>query len=365
MKLAIVCDDLIQFGGQERLVLAAHGIWPKAPVYASVASKRWLTAAKSKGIDLRLSFMQKLPLVEELNRIYAAFFMHILAFESFDFSSYDIVLSFSSRFAHGVITKPETKHICYMNSPGRMFWEPNDYFKKERVGCADLSILLNKMRIWSYTAAQRVEFLVSNSDSTRRKVKKYFGRDSVVIYPFAEADWADKSRGDYFLIVTRLLPWKRVDIAVEAANKCGVKVKIVGAGPDLLRLKKIAGPTVEFLGELKDNDKCRLMSGCIALVSTQAEDFGIAPIEAMALGRPVIAYGEGGVLETVVEGKTGEFFYEQTAYSLAKAVENFDPSKYSAHACISQARKFSKDLFERNLKQLVHDVYLGTHYEYV
>lgn len=369
MKLAIVHDDLIQFGGAEKLVLAMHELWPDAPIYTSAASEKWLEIISKEGIELETSFMQKLPFIERLYRYYSPFLLHAMAFEQFDFSEFDVVLSVSARYAHGVITKPGTKHICYMNSPGRMLWEPSSYFKGENYGLLSpikfmaplfLKLPLSILRAWDYAASRKVDYFVANSRTPQERIKKYYRRDSVIIYPFVdyeEFSGLEPKEGDYFLVLTRLAPWKKVEIAVRACSEQGLMLKIVGTGPDESRLKSLAGKSVEFLGYVSEKNKKELLSGCTAVINTQKEDFGIVPLEAMASGKPVIAYKGGGVLETVVPGKTGEFFTEQTADSLTKALKNFDKNKYSPDDCRIRAAEFDKSVFINKIRALVDGVY--------
>lgn len=369
MKLAIVHDDLIQFGGAENLLMALHSLWPNAPIYTSVASKRWKEICKEENIDLRTSFMQKLPFAEKLNRHYSPFLMHALAFQSFRFDDYDIVISSSSRYAHSIITKPQTKHVCYMNSPGRMFWESDEYFEHEQYGFLKsikklakpfLSIFLSHLRQWDYISAQRVDYFIANSNLIKERIKKYYKRNSTVIYPFIDYDTFSSQKvndGEYFLVLTRLSPWKRVDIAIEACNKLKLPLKVVGFGSDLHRLEKLAGPTVDILGYVSDERKIDLYERCKALIVTQKEDFGITPLEAMALGKPVIAFREGGVQETVIEGNTGEFFDEQSSESLEKVLESFNEDKYSLYHCKDRAKKFSRHVFDRKINQFINAVF--------
>ena len=363
MKLAIVCDDLIQFGGQERVVMALHDMWPDAPIFTSAVSNRWAALCRQKNIRVETSFIQKLPFLERLNKFYAGFLLYPLAFESFDLSPFDVVLSVSSRFAHGVITKPPIKHICYMNSPGRMFWEPWSYFVEGMSRFLPVvSGLLAYLRVWDFVAATRVDFFIANSKVPQERIKKYYGRDSEIIYPFVETPRREvlaHGKGDYFLLISRLQSWKRTDIVVKAFTDLGVRLKIVGEGPALSTLKSTAGATCEFLGYVSEEKKQELLSGCIALIHPQLEDFGIVPLEAMALGKPVIAYGEGGALETIVPGQTGEFFYHQTTNDVVDAVRKFDSDKYSTYACVNRAREFSRAVFERRIKDYVDNVYFG------
>lgn len=368
MKIAIVHDDLIQFGGAEKVLMAIYEIWPKAPIYTSVASEEWQEVCREKQIELKTSFMQKLPLVKKLNRYYSVFLMHALAFESFDFSGYDVVISTSTRYAHSVITKPETTHICYMHSPGRMIWESSDYFKHENFGFFKpfknfsklfLSKPLSHLRKWDFVSAQRPDFFIANATLSKNRIDKYYKREATVIYPFVDFDLfsdANTYVGEYFLVVTRLASWKKVEIAIKACNKLGLPLKIAGSGPDEDRLKEMAGSTVEFLGYVQDDEKVKLYAKSKALILTQKEDFGITPLEAMAAGKPIIAYGKGGALETVIEGKTGEFFDEQNPESLMEVLQNFNESNYGPYHCKAQAREFTKTKFQRKIKTFVQKV---------
>jgi glycosyltransferase involved in cell wall biosynthesis len=301
------------------------------------------------------TFMQRIPFKRQLQKV--LFPLYPLAFESLDFSDYDLVISSSARFAHGVITRPETKHICYLHSPGRMFWEPDHYFGSESRLKTLLTPALSYLRLWDHTAAQRVDQFVANSKHIAGKIKRYYGREAVVVYPFVDLEKFEirspkSETEDYFLVVTRLAPWKRVEIAVAAAKQAGVKLKVVGTGPDEKRLRKIAGSGVEILGGVPDEAVVELFQNCSALVMTQEEDFGITSLEAQACGKPVIAYGGGGALETVVEGKTGEFFREQTGDSLVEALKRFDPSKYRPEDCRKNAERFSKIRFQKELVEI-------------
>jgi glycosyltransferase involved in cell wall biosynthesis len=401
MKIAIVCDDLVQMGGQERVILAFHEAFPDAPVYTSMASARWMEKCKDLKIDLRTSFMQKFPLREKLVRYYSTLLFQIAAYESFDLSEYDVVLSSSSRFSHGVITKPGTKHICYMHSPGRMFWEPEMYFENETFGILKplrslagmfLSIPLSIMRLWDRSAVSRIDVLVANSLTSQARISKYYRRDSHMIHPFTDlidlSGAAPVSIGDtpgdasrnkgYYLVITRLVPWKRVDIAVRSCMELGLELKVIGEGPDLKRLQDLVkeysvksaslangaslsnrSSLIEFLGYVPEAKKIRMLAGCKALIQTQKEDFGIVPLEALSYGKPVIAYGQGGVLETVEPGVTGEFFMEQDHNSLSQTLREFRPEKYDPAACIRKAREFDRMKFLTNVKDLLNIVYLS------
>jgi glycosyltransferase involved in cell wall biosynthesis len=362
MKIAIVFDDLIQFGGAERLLLAVHEIWPDAPVYTSFASKEWLKKCEEEGIELKTSYMQKLPFKKKLNRLYAPMFLYNFAFESFDFSEFEIVLSISSRFAHGIVTKSSTKHVCYMNSPGRMFWEPFDYFKNENKGNIIEKILrlpLVLMRIWDFVSAQRVDHFIANSKTPQKRILEYYKRGSEIVYPFVNVPKKDAvKKSEYYLVISRLLSWKRIDLAVEAAERGQFILKIIGSGPEFKRLSKVGSKNIELLGYVSEDEKLKLISESMGVIVTQKEDFGIVPLEAMALGVPVIAYGSGGVLETVIDNVSGKFFYEQTSQSLTAAIQEFDYGSYRRDQSIEIAQKFSKKSFKHNIEKIVDSVYL-------
>ena len=366
MKLAIVCDDLIQKGGAERIVEEFSDMFPDSPIYTSLASKEWMRKFKKKNRVVKTSFLQKFPLSVKLNRYYSPFLLHVLAFQSFDFSDFDIVLSSSSRFAHFSLTKPGNVHFCYMHSPGRMFWEPFDYFENENFGILKpfkrfsgkfLRFPLSYLRMIDFEASKKVDFFIANSKVSQMRIKKYYGRDSQIIHPFIDYKKFEKVKpedGDHFLVVTRLAPWKKVDIAIEACKNLGLKLKIIGSGPDLVRLKSISNSSIEFLGYVSEERKIEEIRKCKAVIITQSEDFGIVPLEAMACGKPVIAFGKGGVLETVMPCKTGEFFEEQSSFSLEKVLKKFDPSFYSPQDCKLQAKKFDKKIFEMEIKKAIN-----------
>lgn len=366
LKIALVHDDLTQYGGGERVFLAIREIFPTAAIYTSMITDEW--RKRLGGQRPHTSFMQRLLFKERLERAY--FPLYPLAFESFDFSDFDLVISSSSRFAHGIITRPETIHICYMHSPGRQFWEAESYFENNpRLGGL-LSPVLSYLRLWDQAAAQRVDHFIANSKNTAERMAKYYGREAAVVYPFVDLDKFRQvgnrqevkttnyqlPTNDYYLIVTRLAAWKRVDIAVEAARQLGFRLKVVSDGPDRKRLEALAQgkkhkakgiSNVEFLGRISDEELAGLYKNCRAFIMTQKEDFGIAPLEAQAVGKPVIAYGAGGALETVVPGKTGEFFYPQTSEALVKVLKGFESRRYDPMECRKQAERFSKDVFKK------------------
>lgn len=372
MKIAIVHDELVQGGGAERLLLLMHEVWPDAPVYTSIYAPENLPPEFRK-VDIRTSFMQRLPFSKGLRRQYLP--LYPFAFESFDFSEFDVVLSSSTRFAHGVITKPKTLHISYSNSPSRFLWETPKYLERENIGVLGrllLSPILSYLRIWDQTAVQRPDFWIANSKNVAGKLKKFYRKDSAVIYPgvdvnkfkmeakppYSVAQNAKlKMKNDYFLIVTRLLPWKRVDLAVGVCSRLELPLIVVGDGPDAKRLKKFASRSVRFLGNVSEDKLAAIYRGARALIMTQAEDFGIAALEAQAAGVPVIAYGEGGAKETVLAGETGLYFNPQTEDVLKDALRKFEKMEFSPHDCMKNAQKFSIEKFKESLKSFVKEKY--------
>ncbi len=374
MKVAIIHDDFIQYGGAEQLVLALWEIWPNAVLYTSYVTNDWAKILKEKNIEYKTSFMQKLPYKKKLNKYYAGLMLYPLAFESFDFTGFDLVISSSSRFAHCIVTKPSTLHISYINSPGRMFWEFWDYFENfsfsrrniiKRLYINLLKAVASYYRTWDYYSSFRADYLIANSSIPHNRIKKFYDKESTIIYPFVNTKYFEnkpKSKANFFLIITRLVSWKKVDIAIDAFIKNGQNLRIIGDGPELQPLKaKAAGyKNIELLGYVSDDVKIDLLCSCCALINTQLEDFGIAPLEAMAAGKPVLAYGRGGALETVIEGKTGAFYYEQTPQALNAALETFDPESYLVTDCVYQARRFDKDVFLSKIKAFVDSVYLGS-----
>lgn len=357
MRIAIVHDDLVQQGGAERLVEEMTKIWPEADVYTITAAS-W---AKRVFPRLRTSFVGKIPF--STNFLYKALFpWHPLAIESFNLNSYDVVLSSSARFALGVITQPKTKHICYLNSPGREFWEPWRYFSQSwQINL--LAPFLSQLRLWSFTAAQRVDYFIANSENVRSQIGKYFRREAEVIYPFVDLttlqtpEVCKPSVGQYLLVVSRLVRWKRLEVAIEACNKLRRRLVIVGDGPDRSRLQRLAGPTVTFLGRRSRQTVINYLHGCQALLHPQEEDFGIVPLEAMGAGKAVIAYRGGGALETVVEGKTGLFFWPQTGQALERVLATFQIEKFSETECRKRAADFSQEKFRDQLQSFVNKVY--------
>lgn len=358
MKTALVHDDLVQSGGAERVAAIFHALYPDAPLYTAIYDPRTTLPAFADA-DIRTSFLQRSPIASRrLHKLALPYFP--AAFEEFDFTGYDLVLSSSSRFAKGVITGPETCHICYCHTPARFVWRPHDYLKQSRSARLLAPLMrgmMSKLRAWDLESAQRVDYFLANSYNVARRIRKYYRRDATVIYPPVETSRyqpvAQAEVGDHFLVVSRLIGYKRVDLVIDACNRLGASLRIVGDGPELAALRKKAGPSTRFLGRLSDTQVADEYARCRALVFAGEEDFGLTPLEAMASGRPVVAYGAGGALESVVEGKTGLFFAEQSSDALAAALTaigqmTFDPDTLRAHAM-----RFDIAVFEQRLREFV------------
>jgi glycosyltransferase involved in cell wall biosynthesis len=369
LRTALVHDDLVQAGGAERVAAAFYGLFPRAPMYTALYNPR-TTLADFAGRDIRTSYLQRTPFSwKPMHQLALPYFPG--AIEQFDLSGYDLVLSSSSRFAKGVITNPETCHICYCHTPARFAWRSHDYLSRSwsaRLAASFGRKLLTDLRSWDENSAQRVDYFIANSYNIARRIKKRYRRDvAAVIPPPVEisrfSPIAAEHVGRHFLVVSRLVGYKRVDLAIEACNRLGLDLRIVGDGPEMARLRKIAGPTIEFLGRLDDKQVESEYARCRALIFPGEEDFGLTPLEAMASGRPVVAYGGGGAVETVIDGETGVLFSEQSVDSLAGALRSAMSLATDAGNLRSHAARFGRDVFEARLAQFI-EAALAEHRRY-
>lgn len=362
MKVALIHDHLAQDGGAEKVLKIFCDMYADAPIYTLLYEPE--NANKNyKDRQIETSIIQKLPGGIKHYRWYLPFMP--MAVEFFDLRPFDLVISDASAFAKGVITSTKTMHICYCHTPTRYLWSDthqyinelpyNKFFKKI------IALSLSFLRLWDRAAADRVDYYIANSKFVAKRIKKYYNRDSRVIYPPVETHRFEvgEGPGEYFLIGGRLAPYKRVDLVVEAFMNTGLKLKIFGDGVDLERLKNIAGGSgnIEFLGRVSEDEKFMLFRHCIAFINPQEEDFGITVIEAQACGRPVIAYGSGGALESIKPGITGEFFYEQTAESLTSVLTSFDENKYDKKNIRAHADTFSVERFKSEMEEFILEKY--------
>ncbi|MFH1457171.1 MAG: glycosyltransferase [Patescibacteria group bacterium] len=356
MRIALIHDMLVQEGGQERVLRALQELFPEAPTFVLIYDKQNKEKYYSDK-DIRATFLQKMPYIENKFQWYLPFMS--AAIESHNLRDFDLVLSSSSSFAKGVITKPGTKHICYCHTPTRYLWFdwqgyvedlPYPNFIKKM-----LPLYLSHLRNWDWSASQRVDKFLANSCTVRDRIKRYYNSDAQVIYPPVDTDkfYINNNLNNYYLIGGRLVPYKRYDLAVRGFNRLGIPLKIFGTGPEFEKLKNIAKGNIEFLGEVSEKEKAELYSKCLAFINPQEEDFGITAVEAMASGRPVIAYKAGGALEIVLDGITGEFIEEQTWENLANTVIHFKPEKYNSEEIKNSAEKFSKECFKKEIKNFI------------
>lgn len=352
MRIALVHDYLTQFGGGERVLSTFCEMFPEAPIFTLIYDQK-STNRVFKDKKIYTSFLQKIPGTKKFFRGFI--WLMPLGIEQLDLSGFDLVISISHSYGKGVITKPSAKQICYCLTPTRYLWHSPGLPLKFIT-----NPILSYLRNWDYQAAQRPDYFVASSENVRQRIKKYYNRESEVIYPPVGIDRFYKSDDlkDYFLMVGRLVPYKRFDIAIEAFSRLpNEKLLIIGSGPELKKLKfksyKLKADNIKFLGQVSDSELPKYYASCKALIFPQEEDFGITPVEAMASGRPVIAYRAGGVLETVKDGETGIFFEEQTPASLDEAVKNFNKLNFNFEKLQEQAKKFSKQMFKQKISNLV------------
>ncbi|MBU2037179.1 glycosyltransferase [Patescibacteria group bacterium] len=362
MRVALVHDYLNQYGGAERVLEVFCEIWPDAPIFTLVYDKQ-RTGGAFEGRKIRTSFLQKVPLAKTHHRPFLM--LMPLAIEQFDLLKYDLVISSSASFAKGVITRPDALHICYCHTPTRYVWDDSQKYINEfnypsfiKKG---IPLFLNYLRVWDESAAERPDVYLANSQFVASRIKKYYNRQSRVIYPPVKTEnfHLDGKTEDYFLIVVRFLPYKKIDLAISAFNELGWPLKIIGDGPDRNRLKKMAGSNIEFIGLVAEKNLSDYFARCRAFIFPQEEDFGITAIEAMAAGRPVIAFRGGGALETVEEGKTGLFFNEQTPESLIATLKKFNQADFSPSYIRQKAEQFDKKIFKGKIKEFVEEALAG------
>ncbi|NCF75515.1 MAG: glycosyltransferase [Xanthomonadaceae bacterium] len=356
MRIALVHDMLTQYGGAEKVLKAIADIYPKAPIFTLIYNEKKLGHIFSKQ-RVKPSFLQKLPFAKSKFQCYLPLMPS--AIENYDFKNFDLIISSASALTKGVITSPSALHICYCHTPTRYLWlESQNYIdglKYNKLIKLIIKLYLPHLRIWDSLTASRVDKFVANSYNVKKRIKKFYNRDSFVIYPPVDVKnfFVSKKNKGYFLIGGRMVPYKKFDIAIRAFNKLNIPLKIFGTGPDYKLLKRKANKNIEFLGFIKEEDKPKLYSEARAFLYPQEEDFGITLIEAMASGVPVIAYKFGGAVESVNEGVSGEFFLEQTWESLAEKIVNFDDNKYNRYEIAKSVQKFSKENFKKRMKDFI------------
>lgn len=356
-KVALVHDHLIQDGGAERVLKVLQEIWPTAPIFTLLYHPTQVPFFSKK--DIRTSFLQKLPFSLKKYQWYLPLMPS--ATEHYDLSAYDIVISSSSAFSKGVITRHDALHVCYCHTPTRYLWSDTNSYVSElhqpKIIKKFIPLLLSHLRLWDKQAADRVDQFIANSKTVRNRIEKYYRRPSYVIHPPVEVDTFSLNTNEktFFLAGGRLVAYKRFDLVIKACNRLQLPLKIFGTGPLQKSLQQMAGPTVKFLGRVSDQEKKDLYEQCLAYIHPQEEDFGITAVEAMAAGRPVIAYKKGGALETIQEGVTGIFFQEQIWEDLADKLLRFRESDYDPQTIKTHAQKFSVKTFKELIEKFVNE----------
>lgn len=357
MKIALVYDRVNKIGGAERVLEALHELYPDAPLFTLVhdpSGAGW--AAKFQVIT---SFLQSIPFAKS-NHEYLPL-LSIFGFERFDFSQYDLVISVTSTEAKGIITSPRTLHVCYLLTPTRYLWSHHDEYFHKRWLRLLASPFVSFMRLWDFIAAQRPDHIIAISETVKKRTKKYYQRESDVIYPPVNLNSIKNQNIKtelqlpklFFLVVSRLVRYKRINLAIRACNELDIPLYIVGSGRDFGRLKDLAGPQTVFLGNLTDSELSHYYQKAHALIMPQAEDFGIVALEALTYGTPVITYADSGTNEVVKPGLTGESFYPQTENALVAALEKSMKNSYSQASCRESAMKFSKEMFKQHFSKMI------------
>lgn len=355
LRVALVYDRVNKWGGAERVLLSLKKIFPDAPLFTSLYSKE--TAKWADDFEVHSSFLQNIDFFKKRNEALAT--LMPIAFENFKFDEFDLVVSVTSEAAKGIITKPNTCHICYCLTPTRYLWSSYEtYFEN------DLFRFISKpavsyLRAWDKTASQRPDYIASISKEVQRRVRLYYGRESDLLYPpVSLRKYKKTKKGGYFLLVSRLsrvAPYKKIDLAIKAFSKTNFPLKIAGSGSGLSYFQSIAGKNIEFLGEVDDEHLSELYSGANALIFPSNEDFGLVVVESHMHGTPVIAFRGGGSLETIKEGINGEFFDNQSEESIIGVLKKFDYNRYNDGKIRKSAEKFSSERFMKEFKKYIEE----------
>lgn len=361
MKIALVHDWLPFMGGAERVLINFLELYPNAPIYTTICNKSRMEGQLKEANIITSNLQKKNKEIENHRKLFP--FM-MTAIESFNLNDYDIVLSSSSSVAKGAITSPSTMHICYCHSPMRYAWEFSHEYAGKMAGKGGLKAkilgyFLTGVRLWDNASSDRVDYFIANSENVAKRIWKHYRRESVVIHPPVRCKLFNISdvNEEYFLIVSRLQEYKRIDLAIETFNELKLPLVIIGDGPEREKLEKMAKSNIKFLGRESDEVIKEHYAKCRAFIFTGEEDFGITPLEAMASGRPVIAYRKGGALETVVENKTGIFFDSQTVKDLICAVKKFQKMTFSKLEIRKHAETFDEVIFKNKIKIFIEEKY--------
>lgn len=360
MRIAFVHDYLVQYGGAERVLECLTELYPYAPIYTILHNKEAMHGV-FEDKHIHTSYLQNFPFAQKWHRIFPLLMPP--AIEQFDFSAYDVVVSDSSSYAKGIITGPETLHICYMHTPMRYAWDDCQKYTRDfyfpRLVKKLIPFAMNYIRLWDRVSAERVDVFIANSNFVSRRIKKYYRKDSVVIHPPVDTKnfsiRKSETNEEYFLMVGRLIAYKRHSVAIRAFNELKLPLKIIGRGPELARLKKIAGPTIEFLSRVDDENLKRYYAECQGVIFPQEEDFGIVAIEALSSGKPLIAFRGGDIPEHMEDGKMGVFFDEQNSEAIIDAVKRFQKLSFDSEYIRSKVLKFDREIFKEKMKAFIEE----------
>ncbi len=348
LNVAIVYDRINKFGGAERVLLTLHEMFPDAPLYTSVHDEKNALWAKVFP-KIYTSFLQNIPFAKSNHELLG--WLMPMAFEQFNFKEYDLVISVTSEAGKGIITSPNTIHLCFCLTPTRYLWSGYDVYFKNKIFNFISKPIINYLRWWDKVAANRPDKIIAISTEVKNRIKKYYGIDSEIIFPPVETlGSVSKKISTTYLVVSRLVKYKKVELLVQVFNDLGLPLVIVGIGSEEGKLKRLAKNNIKFLGSISDDELKRVYINAKAFLMPQEEDFGITAVEAQSFGVPVIAYKAGGALDTVIENKTGVFFEEQTKASLKQAIEKFDTMSFNDSYIKENAKKFSKERFKRELQ---------------
>lgn len=365
MKVAIVHDWLVTYGGAERVVEQMLKMYPEADIFTLVYDEKKMGKIFPKE-KIHTSFVQKIP---KATKLYTKFLSLMpKAFEGFDLTSYDLVIASSSSCAKGVITSPDTAFVAYIHSPMRYAWDLYyDYFKRSgKITKLFMKLQMPAIRQWDFLSSQRINTLVANSSYIKKRIKKFWNRDAKVIFPPVDTDRLSPNNlpaEDFYVVFSRFVSYKRVDLAISACGQLEKKLVVIGSGSQEAELKALASKyrnaDITFTGRISDEDVKSYLQKCRAMIFSAEEDFGIIPVECQACGRPVIAFGKGGALETVVDGTTGIFFEQQTEDSLKKAILKFEDldkdGTFKTDVITNHARKFSSERFRKELQAVIDE----------
>jgi glycosyltransferase involved in cell wall biosynthesis len=355
-RVALIHDFLLDVRGAERVFAALCEQYPQADLFTAVYDEKG-TEGWFAHRQVNTSFLQRLRPTARTFRPLLPLYPY--AMEALDLSGYDLVISSSSAWAHGVLVDPEAVHVCYCHNPFRYAWNARELTLSQHSPLMRpaLSVVLKRWRMWDFIAAQRVDSYVANSDTTQRRINRYFARDATVLHPPVDTSrfTPGSASGDTYVVLSELMPHKRIELAVRAFDRLKQPLIVIGNGPDARRLRRIAGPTVRFTGRVSDAEAAVLLEQARALVVTATEEFGIAAVEAQAAGRPVIALREGGARETVIPGVTGSFFEEPTVDALVAAVRGLDVDAIDSAACVRNAQRFDVGVFKRGMRDIVDE----------